>query len=574
MDERKEEKNEQKSQSFVDKLKATWGKWTVLQKGVFFGVIVAAIIVLLLIVRVSSRPTSVAVIDTPVTDIEMRERIQLRINKENVHSTVAEDGMIYVSNEADAKRIRSILIREDLIPQGTDAWDLFDIERYTITDYERDVNKRRAIIREITQHIKALDEIDDASVIVNIPKDKLFKADQNPVTASVVIFPKPGSNITSDKKKLEGIQKIIKFGIEGLEDENISIADQNGNILNDFAGMADFDRLTLIDKQQKAVQRYEAKYEAKILGSLQQTYGTDRVRDLNIKIEMDMSEVTAETLEYIPFVLREDNPDTVYDDSDIRESVTVSSESASTTWQGTGFNPEGPAGVEGQTAPAYKDMTNLAGLSTQTVVKTNEKIGERKTSEIVSPELGRRTVSVNIDGVWKKKKDENGNYIIKDGMIEREYIPISEEQLRDTEKSIRDAIGYDATRKDSVTVTNIPFDRLKQFEEEDRAYFAAMQRRTIILISLAGLALVLLIFILYRIISRELERRKRLREEEALRQAQLERQKAIWEDEQGKVVTISMAERRRMELQENAINMAREHPEDVAMLIRTWLMEE
>ena len=30
----------------------------------------------------------------------------------------------------------------------------------------------------------------------------------------------------------------------------------------------------------------------------------------------------------------------------------------------------------------------------------------------------------------------------------------------------------------------------------------------------------------------------------------------------------------RMELQENAINMAREHPEDVAQLIRTWLMEE
>jgi flagellar M-ring protein FliF len=29
-----------------------------------------------------------------------------------------------------------------------------------------------------------------------------------------------------------------------------------------------------------------------------------------------------------------------------------------------------------------------------------------------------------------------------------------------------------------------------------------------------------------------------------------------------------------MELMESAINMAKEHPEDAAQLIRTWLMEE
>jgi len=37
---------------------------------------------------------------------------------------------------------------------------------------------------------------------------------------------------------------------------------------------------------------------------------------------------------------------------------------------------------------------------------------------------------------------------------------------------------------------------------------------------------------------------------------------------------MSVEERKRLELQENAVNMAKEHPEDVALLIRTWLMEE
>ena len=55
----------------------------------------------------------------------------------------------------------------------------------------------------------------------------------------------------------------------------------------------------------------------------------------------------------------------------------------------------------------------------------------------------------------------------------------------------------------------------------------------------------------------------------------MEREKALWQAEQaGMEVTMSVEERRRAELQENAITMAKEHPEDVAQLIRTWLMEE
>ena len=339
--------------------------------------------------------------------------------------------------------------------------------------------------------------------------------------------------------------------------------------------MKDFDRLSIIEKQQKIITKLETQYEIKILNILQKTYGTDRVRDLSIKIDMNMSEKTSETIEYLPFQLKADNPDTPYDESEVRASVTRSSETATTTYQGTGFNPEGPAGVEGQTPPSYKDTSNLTGLSTQSIVKTNEEIGSRKTSEIVSPEMGRRTVSVNIDGQWRKKKDEHGNMVIKDGRIEREYIPISDEELQKATKAVEDAIGYSALRNDSVSVLNIQFDRIAEFEKEDEAYFKAIQRQRIILISLAGLAVLLLIFIIYRVISRELERRKRLREEELLRQHQLEREKALWEAEQaGMEVSMSVEEMKRRELSENVINLAREHPEDVALLLRTWLMEE
>jgi len=556
-------------------IKTLWGKWTPIQKGILAAVAVAAIVVIVLLTSWSAKPSFVPLIDTPVTDEALRERIVLRLNQENVKTSVSETGLISVSDEQTARRMRTILMREDLIPKNTDPWAIFDVERWTRTDFERNIDVRRAVIEEVRKHIKALDDVDDASVVVNIPEDKLFQADQNPVTASIILYPKPGSDISTNRKKIEGIQKLLKYAVEGLTDENITIADNNGNILNDFAGMKDFDRLSIIEKQQKIITKLETQYEIKILNILQKTYGTDRVRDLSIKIDMDMSEKTAETVEYLPFTLKADNPDTPYDDSEIRASVTRSSETATTTYQGTGYNPEGPAGVEGQTPPSYKDTSNLTGLSTQSIVKTNEEIGSRKTSEIVSPEMGRRTVSVNIDGQWRKKKDANGNVVVKDGHIEREYIPISDDELQKATKAVQDAIGYDIKRNDSVSVLNIQFDRMADFEKEDEAYFKAIQRQRIILISLSGLAVLLLIFIIYRVVSRELERRKRLREEELLRQHQLEREKALWEAEQaGMEVSMSVEEMKRRELSENVINLAREHPEDVALLLRTWLMEE
>ena len=559
----------------VTQIKTLWSKWTPIQKGILAAVVVAAIVVIVLLTSWSAKPSLVPLIDTPVTDATVRERIILRLNEENVKATVSQSGVISVKDEQTARRMRAILLREDLIPQNTDPWALFDVERWTRTDFERNIDVRRAVIEEVRKHIKALDDVDDASVVVNLPEDKLFKADQNPVTASVILYPKPGSDISTNRKKIEGIQKVLKYAVEGLTDDNITIADNSGNILNDFAGLKDFDRLSIIEKQQKIIAKLEAQYEIKILNILQKTYGTDRVRDLSIKIDMDMSEKTAETVEYLPFQLRADNPETPYDESEVRASVTRSSETATTTYQGTGYNPEGPAGVEGQTPPSYKDTSNLTGLSTQSIVKTNEEIGSRRTSEVVSPEMGRRTVSVNIDGQWRKKKDAKGNLIIKDGQIEREYIPIPDEELQKATQAVQDAIGYNALRKDSVSVLNIQFDRMGEFEKEDDAYFRAVQRRWILLISLAGLALLLLIFIIYRIVSREIERRKRLREEELLRQHQLEREKALWEAEQaGMEVSMSVEEMKRRELLENVINNAREHPEDVALLLRTWLMEE
>ena len=142
-------------------------------------------------------------------------------------------------------------------------------------------------------------------------------------------------------------------------------------------------------------------------------------------------------------------------------------------------------------------------------------------------------------------------------------------------KLVQSAVGYDASRGDSVVVTNIPFDHQDEFREEDEKFRKAQRTKMTIFISLIAIAIILVLFIAFRLISKEIERRRRIREEEELRRQQQQREAALWEaKEQGMEVTLSVEERKRAELQENAIAMAKNHPEDVAMLIRTWLMEE
>jgi len=302
----------------------------------------------------------------------------------------------------------------------------------------------------------------------------------------------------------------------------------------------------------------------------------DRVRDLDIKISMDMSQKSISTTEFFPFTEKPRTPGLAYDDSVIRPSVTRSYSESTTEWEGTGFNPEGPPGVEGQAPPVMADMDNLYGKVSQETRTVNEEINMRQIEEEKSPEIDRVTVSVNIDGTWKMRYDEKRAPVIADdGSIERIYTPVSPLDLRQAQEMIQNAIGYTLVRGDSVSVHNIQVDRTKQFYDEDAAYFRQKRLETTIVVFLTGLAILLVAFILFRTISREIERRKRLEAEERARREEALRQQALMQaEEEGMDVSISVEERTRMELMESVANMAREHPEDVAQLIRTWILED
>lgn len=583
----------------VAKLKSLWAAWKPVQKAIAAGILIAVIVVLVLVFRGSSKSDSITLLDSPVADQSVRDNISYRLTQANIKHTVnANTGDIYVESEADRTRARGIIFSENLVPTQTDFFaQMLDVTSWTTTDFERRAGDLRRVTGQVKQHIETLDDIAFADVVITPGKDSLFESQREPASASVTLRFKSGASMT--RKQIQGVQNLILRSVSGLTADNIIILNTQGETLNNFEDLAESDRLSLIERTEKFKLKLASEKRAKVLGSLQTFYGVDRVRDLDVNVDMDTSKVNSDKTIYTPIIITEQDPSKPYDTTEKRDYLPISSQTVTKKWTGTGYNPEGPAGVEGQNPPVYSDMSNVIGESVESGTTQNNVVNTEHRIEERMPAVDRITVSVNIDGSWEKITDGSGSpvfvteknidslrarypdwedsvkYRFALGHILRVYKPLTTDELEQTASYLQGAIGYDASRNYMVVVTNIKFDRTNEHDSEDAAIIRAQQTRRTIMLVLIGVVVILVSFIVFRMISRELERRRRLREEELLRRQQAEREKALWDAKQeGMEVTMSVEERRRAELQENAIAMAKEHPEDVAMLIRTWMMEE
>lgn len=568
-----------------------WKNASILKKGIGLAVIAAIIIAIAMTCKMSSKPSGVRIFNSQIKDENALSKILDRISSENIRADATDDGYILVDDEKIAKTLRSTLISEGLVPSSVDPFAGFYKREWSTTDKEQNIKLKNAMTKQVKDHIEAINGINSANVSIVLPEKQIFIDAQNPVTASVILNFAPNSDIPNNKRRIQGIQNIILSAVEGLKADNLVIADSDGNELNDFEGMLENDRINLIEKQQKLKRKLEIQKKSEVLKALQNVMSEDRITDLNINIDFDMSEETIEATEYTPITKKVDNPNTPYDDSEIIDTLPVSEQIVDKTWQGTGYNPEGPAGVEGQTPPVYSDMSNVVGKNVEHGITRNNAVNSKKINKKVAPQTGKTTVSFNADGKWIIKRDRNGNYVRKtqeeiDAETETDptfglvlkwvYIPVDTAVLDQLKKLAEGAIGYDQVRGDIVNVGSISADHSKEHEDFENAYFQAQQNKRTLILVLVVVAVLLVGFVAFRMISKEMERRRRIREEELLRQQQAEREKALWDARENtdNQVTMSVEDTRRAELQETAVNLAKEHPEDVAMLIRTWLMEE
>ncbi|MEA3297376.1 MAG: flagellar basal-body MS-ring/collar protein FliF, partial [candidate division Zixibacteria bacterium] len=152
------------------------------------------------------------------------------LNDNRIPYKLSNGGTVIEVPSGDVYKARISLATEGLPRSANVGYSIFDQSNLGMTDFLQNLNFRRALEGELTRTIMQLHEVDAARVHIVMPKDRLFKEDQNEATASVVVKLKQAGSLA--KQQVAGISHLMASSVEGLKPENITILDYDGNLLS------------------------------------------------------------------------------------------------------------------------------------------------------------------------------------------------------------------------------------------------------------------------------------------------------------------------------------------------------
>ncbi len=481
---------------------------------------------------------------------------------------------IYIAGDQRQAAITR-LAQENLIPSGVEGYELFDMSRWDETSFDKDIKLHRAIKGSLEKMLMTLDFIKLAKVELAVPKQNNFMNNTDPIKASVVLIPNAGVDKIS-RKQVMGIKNLIYRAVPGLKRENITITDNEGH---EFVEPDEIDKeqrgLELVERKKAFEERERKRWLDEIKERLREFYPEDRISIIRVSLNINWDEVTEKQTLVSPVEETPENPESPYPVRKLMPNGTliISQNKRNEKFKGNGFTPGGPTGTEKQLPPGYRDQDYQRSeygnddTITNYAYNTTKKLIKRQPWEEQA-----RSIAVAVDGVWKKTgtKETKGS----GWKYERKYFPPTEEELRTLEGLLKASLLYKSVRGDQIEVRHLQKDRTKEFETEDQILTKSQTMQEIIMVTSISLVSFLLVYLLYRSIRKEILRRRRIREEEMVSQQQLMREAALRVTEEGSAeIELSVDERARREMLDNALLIVRERPDDVAKLLRTWLTE-
>lgn len=183
--------------------------------------------------------------------------IQALLAREGINADRKIDGTkstIYLKEYTQTQRDRALLaiVKSGLMDQNI-GLEIFDKGDFTSTKEDKRIRLARAINGELSRLIRKIPPIENASVFISIPEQSMFTAMQKPVTATVQVTIPSGDRL--DQTKIKAITNLLLGSVTGLQTDNISITDTNGNVYSSIMSAEDemLDKATENDKymQQK-----------------------------------------------------------------------------------------------------------------------------------------------------------------------------------------------------------------------------------------------------------------------------------------------------------------------------------
>ncbi len=450
----------------------------------------------------------------------------------------------------DRDRLRIQLAKEELAPKGGIAgYEIFDVTKLAITDYERRINFLRALQGELTRTIEGMDGIEEARVLLVLPKKELFTEKEKPVTASIKL--KLAHYTTLETDQIRGIINLVASAVEGLSPENVTIVDNKGNILSDIEELKEAKPETLAAKQLE-LQRAEAQeLEQKIRKKLGKVLDPDCL-EIFVKWEMNFDRIESKEEKYsMPGF----------------EQLKVSDEVVKEAFKGEGNIPGGPPGVEAQ-MPAYKGVTGQAGPMTYTKdeSRTNYLADKEEIVKVRSPALSKVSIAVVVDGIYERDKYGKLKLNKQNKPL---YTARSAKEMAKYENLVWAAIGAEkgkiySDRDYIVRIENVQFDRTREWTEE----LKLEQQEAQALLRIYIIAGVIFLLLIGSLIALMIYRRKVIAREEAERIAALESMRRREVEEKA-----ILAEEGITPVEEEVKKLAMQFPQQVGQTISTWMAE-
>ncbi|MCQ2957663.1 MAG: hypothetical protein MJ180_02045 [Candidatus Gastranaerophilales bacterium] len=156
-----------------------------------------------------------------------------------------------------------LLIVESGLADANVGLEVFDKGDFTSTKDDKKIRLARAINGELSRLIRKIDPIENASVFISIPDQQIFTSMQKPKTATVQLVMPVGEKLSKDK--VRAITNLLLGSVSGLELNNISITDTNGNVYSSMAAANDGDLEKIEENDEYMKSKVQAQLD-KLLG--------------------------------------------------------------------------------------------------------------------------------------------------------------------------------------------------------------------------------------------------------------------------------------------------------------------
>jgi len=334
---------------------------------------------------------------------------------------------------ADKVHMARLQLAEQGLPKtGQVGFEVFDNTRFGASQFNEQVSYQRGLEGELATSIETLHAVQKARVHLALPRETLFVRERRAPTASVLLTLYPGRALNPNQ--VASIGWLVSSSVPGLELEHVSVVDQNGHLLSASNAAADAD-----EARAKRTHEVEERAIKRIMTVLTPILGQDNVR-AQVSAELDFAQAE-ETSE-------------VYTPNQTPGSAAIRSQQTSDAVQSDAPAALGVPGALSNQPPADPvapiDAPAAPGASTPAKPVNTRHDGT------INYEVDRtiRHVKAPVGSVQRLSAAVVVNYRLS---AEGEPQALSEDEMENIQNLVREAMGFDAQRGDTMRVVNSPF---------------------------------------------------------------------------------------------------------------------